>query len=182
MTSTRGGRRVDISPDADRGGPQLFLPKHLTVAIEGLLRTYGGGDDHEGIVYLGGLELAGIGAVALSALSPQAETTWGSFKTGLQSNTEVVEALATQHLSLVAQVHSHPGEWVDHSDGDDEGALVKFDGFWSIVVPTFARKGMTPIESCGVHVYRRRAFRRLTSAAIAARVHLVPHSIDLRAV
>jgi hypothetical protein len=181
MTSTRGSRPMDVPLDADRVGPQLFLPSNITVTIEQLLRTYGGEDDHEGIVYLGGLELAGIGAVALSALSPQAETTWGSFRTGLQSNTEVVEALTARQLSLVGQVHSHPGDWVDHSDGDDEGALVKFEGYWSIVVPTFARKGMTPIESCGVHVYRRHAFRRLTSAAIAARVHLVPHCIDLRA-
>jgi hypothetical protein len=69
---------------------------------------------------------------------------------------------------------------VDHSDGDDEGALVRFEGYWSLVVPLFARDGVLPIERCGVHVFRDGAFRRLSIEAIGTRVKVIPSVLDLR--
>jgi hypothetical protein len=39
---------------------------------------------------------------------------------------------------VVAQVHTHPGLSVAHSDVDDEFVVVPTPGFVSIVVPTFA--------------------------------------------
>jgi hypothetical protein len=116
----------------------------------------------------------------VAAVSPTASTTWGSFSTDLRSNAALIDALAQFELTLVAQVHSHPGNWVDHSDGDDAGAIVRFDGFWSLVVPNFARGGMLPLSAVGVHVFADGAFRRLSQGALAARVRAVPAAIDLR--
>jgi hypothetical protein len=168
-----------VPTDGATVGPHLYLPESVVGETERLLKTYGGDDDHEGVVYLGGVEVAG-GAVALVALSPIAETTRGSFQTDLDANTAVVRALGKYELSLVGQVHSHPGEWVDHSEGDDAGALVRFEGYWSFVVPAFAHRGMRPLTRCGVHIFRKGRFRRLNNPAIGARVHLVPSSADLR--
>lgn len=181
MTVRGGGRTSPVPVDSEPTGPLLYLSVAAILETERLLRTYGGGDDHEGIVYLGGLEMMG-GAIALTALSPRARTTRGSFTTDTDANTDVVIALGQLGLSLVGQVHSHPGAWVDHSDGDDDGALVRFEGYWSLVVPLFARDGMRPIERCGVHIFRSGCFRRLTASAVGARVRLVPSAVDLREV
>jgi hypothetical protein len=52
-------------------------------------------------------------------------------------------------VSLVAQIHSHPGA-AYHSDTDDSYALVAKEGALSIVVPNFARDGFI-IPRCAVY-------------------------------
>ena len=174
------GRAFPIPVDERCEGPCLWIGESLLAVTERLLRSYGGAHDHEGIVYWGGLELP-QGAAALTAVSPVAITTWGSFRTERDTNTALVLTLASLGLSLVAQVHSHPGEWVDHSDGDDGGALVKFHGFWSLVVPNFAQLGMRNLEAVGVHLFDTGAFRRLGPSAVSSRVRALPIAVDLRA-
>jgi hypothetical protein len=147
--------------------------------IATLLRSYGDGEAHEGVVYLGGVETAEQ-SVALVAIAPVATTTRGSFVTDASANTMVVSSLATLGLTLIGQVHSHPGDWVDHSDGDDTGALVWFQGYWSLVVPAFARRGLLSLTGCGIHLFDRERFARLTEPAVAARVRVIPQAIDLR--
>jgi len=144
--------------------------------IDRLLRTH---KCCEGIVYLAGREAA-AGGVAVTAIAPAAVTTRGSFVTSSDDNAAVIGALALLRLQVIGQVHSHPGSWVDHSDGDDEGALVAYDGAWSIVVPDFARRGLYELAECGVHMFSKGCFRRLTVEAVRARVRIVPDSIDLR--
>jgi hypothetical protein len=144
-----------------------------------LLRSYGGGEPHEGVVYLAGVETPEQ-SVALLAIAPTATTTWGSFQTDLDANAAVVSTLAGHGLTLIGQLHSHPGDWVDHSEGDDEGALVRFQGYWSLVVPAFARRGILPLTQTGIHIYDQGRFARLTDAAVAARVRLIPQTVDLR--
>ena len=173
------GRVPPVPIDTRVDGPEIWLPESVAAETEDLLRSYGGTEDHEGIVYWGGAEATG-GAVALTAISPSAVTTWGSFQTDADANTEIVSLLSRLGLSLIAQVHSHPGDWVDHSDGDDAGALVRFPGFWSLVVPRFARHGFRPLNRCGVHLFQSGEFRRLTEEAVSAQVHLVPAAVDLR--
>lgn len=172
-------RLLPIPVDAKRRGPQLWVPVAVAKKTESLLRSYGKGR-HEGVVYWGGVESPG-GSVVTTALSPRAATTWGSFQTDVDANFEVVGALSRMGLTLVAQVHSHPGSWVDHSEGDDAGALVRFEGYWSVVVPQYAKHGMQPLGMCGVHLFQGGAFCRLSSDALEGRVHLLPAGIDLRA-
>lgn len=174
-----GGRLQPILTDERLRGPRLWIPEPVISETEQLLRSYGGAEDHEGIVYWGGIEIPG-GAVVLTALSPTAATTWGSFRTEADANADLVMTLCRHELSLVAQVHSHPGDWVDHSDGDDIGALVRFQGFWSFVVPRFARAGMQPLHKVGIHLFKDSAFRRLGREAVTARVRVLPAMIDLR--
>lgn len=174
-----GGRLTPIPMDASVIGRRLVLPEAIVPEIAKLLRSYGDRDAHEGVVYLGGVETAEQ-SVALVAIAPVAITTRGSFQTDLAANTAVVSTLATQGVTLIGQVHSHPGDWVDHSDGDDTGALVRFEGYWSLVVPAFARRGLLPLTPCGIHLYDQGRFARLTDAAVAARVRVIPQAVDLR--
>jgi proteasome lid subunit RPN8/RPN11 len=50
----------------------------------------------------------------------------------------VVEAANTHGLQVVGQLHTHPGE-AFHSDGDVAGALIRFGGFVSIVLPEYGK-------------------------------------------
>lgn len=173
-----GSRRAPIPTDGMRTGPRLVIAEAVLAETERLLRTFGHGQ-HEGVVYWGGLEGSGVSA-AVCAFAPSATTNYGSFRTDAEANGRLIEDLGRRSLRLVAQVHSHPGAWVDHSDGDDLGALVRFAGFWSLVVPSFAVAGMRPLTRCGVHVFADGQFRRLTEIAIEARVQVAPASVDLR--
>jgi proteasome lid subunit RPN8/RPN11 len=180
VSPERSARRTPVPINDQRRGQSLLLPESVVAATERLLRTYGAdGDEHEGIVYLGGVE-ADDASVALIAFAPEAETTWGSFRTGSDANNRLVGALMERGLRLVGQVHSHPGGWTDHSDGDDAGALVRFEGYWSLVVPRYGREGMRLLTECGVHLFTAGAFARLTAAAVAARVRVLPAASDLR--
>lgn len=173
-------RQYPIPIDDRTVGASLYFAAGALKEVERLLRTYGTDEEsHEGIVYLGGLEI-GDRAVVTTALSPTARTSFGSFQTGTKANQAVVVALRALRLTLVGQVHSHPGRWVDHSDGDDAGALVRFEGYWSLVVPMFARDGMQPMHACGVHQFQQGMFRRLSDAAVEARIYVSPASLDLR--
>ena len=177
--SMYGGRLTPIPMDTSVTGRRLVLPQGIVPEIAKILRSYGDGEAHEGVVYLGGVETAEQ-SVALIAIAPVATTTRGSFRTDLNSNAAVVSTLATRGLTLIGQVHSHPGDWVDHSDGDDEGALVRFQGYWSLVIPAFARRGLLPLTRCGIHLYDQGRFARLTEGAVAARVRVIPQAVDLR--
>jgi len=179
MKLSPGGRVRQVPIDDRTDGRHLYLPEAVVAEIERMLPTYRGEEEHEGIIYLGGRDVDD-GSIALVVLCPIATTTWGSFRTDVDANTAVVSTLGTLGMSLVGQVHSHPGEWVDHSDGDDRGALVRFVGYWSLVVPSFGRHGVRPIEQCGVHLFENGTFNRLTTHALRARVHVVPTSVDLR--
>jgi proteasome lid subunit RPN8/RPN11 len=92
---------------------------------------------HEGIVYLLG-QTDGAISVALSVYRPTANTTRGSFHVDAAAMQQVVEAANAHGLQVVGQLHTHPGE-AFHSEGDIAGALIRFGGFVSIVLPDFGR-------------------------------------------
>lgn len=134
---------------------------------------------HEAIVYWAGLEIGEVAAV-MTSLAPKATTSAGSYQTTVEANADVIASLAHHQLKLLGQVHTHPGEMVDHSHGDDVGAFMPFEGFWSIVVPKYGTHGMTPLTQCGVHRYLNGRFLRLDAPSVDALVIVVPTAIDLR--
>lgn len=58
--------------------------------------------------------------------------------------------LADDRRTAVAQVHTHPGALVEHSDTDDEFVLVPSPDFVSIVVPDFG--AMFRRDRCAIHI------------------------------
>lgn len=78
----------------------------------------------------------------------------------------------------IAQVHSHPSDWVDHSEGDDLWASFKIEGLVSIVVPNYCKDGMLPLTNCGVHRYINGNFIRLSKKYITSHFRLVNEKSD----
>ena len=47
-------------------------------------------------------------------------------------------------LSVVAQVHTHPGRDTRHSDGDDDLVLMPYEGMFSLVVGEYGHGSLLP--------------------------------------
>lgn len=161
------------------GSTAIWLTRELVDESARFLRESGCGRDHEGVVYWAGRRVSGDVFVT-TCIAPAAQTTWGSFDTAAAANAKVVMYLAEARLELLGQVHSHPGSLVGHSPGDDEGALMPYEGYLSVVVPNYARYGMLPLATCGIHLFRRGRFERLPEHEVSALFHVVDQARDLR--
>ena len=160
--------------------PTVWIPKTVLEQTVELLRESGTVTEvHEGVVYWAGRRF-GARSIVTTCIAPAATTTPHSFETSSFTNARVVAHLASSDLELLGQVHSHPAATVDHSHGDDERALMPYEGFLSIVVPYYGRLGMTPLTCCGVHVFENGSFRRLARAEVESHFRVVDIFIDLR--
>jgi proteasome lid subunit RPN8/RPN11 len=92
---------------------------------------------HEGIVYLLG-RTDGVIALATTVFRPRATTTPGSFHVEPRAMAACVQTAGRFELQVVGQLHTHPGE-AYHSDGDVEGAHIRYPGYISIVLPNYGR-------------------------------------------
>lgn len=92
---------------------------------------------HEGIAYLLG-RTDGVVTVAVAVFAPEARTTAGSFHVPARAMLACMQAAARFELQVVAQVHTHPGQ-AYHSDGDVEGAKIRYPGYASLVLPEYGR-------------------------------------------
>ncbi len=83
-------------------------------------------------------------------------------------------------LALLAQLHSHPKDWIEHSAGDDDLVLMPFEGMPSIVAPWYGRVGLRPLAGLGVHQFQDGRWILAEPAGVAERLRLLPAEIDLR--
>lgn len=59
---------------------------------------------------------------------------------------------AAHGLRVIADVHTHPGGWVEQSEVDQANPMIATLGHVAIIVPSFAAE-RTRAGDCGVHVY-----------------------------
>jgi proteasome lid subunit RPN8/RPN11 len=159
---------------------KFYITDNLVNATLNELRSFGlPHKPHEGIVYWAGLRLD-RGVVITTALVPDAITTPGSFFISAKANAEVTRFIMNNNLQLIGQIHSHPGCNVDHSLGDDENALLPFEGYLSFIVPNYARRGN--ISEWGFHVYEQGRFIRKQKEWREQKIIILPFGTDLRRV
>ena len=159
---------------------QVYVPEEVLNRTGSLISSSGHkGHSHEGIVYWAGVECDNNWTV-LMVIAPNAKTSPGSYMTSPVANAMAVAKISEFNLHILAQVHGHPGEWVGHSEVDNHGAFMPYEGFFSIVVPWFGRKGLMPMARCGVHQFQQGRFVQLTADDVQQRFVLIPTSIDLR--
>ena len=82
-------------------------------------------------------------------------------------------------MQRLAQVHTHPGEDVNHSQFDDENAYSQLDGSVSIVMPHHARR-RPALADCAVHVRDASGWRRLEIEEIDHFIRMIPGCLDFR--
>jgi len=105
---------------------------------------------HEGVCFLLG-RTDGRTALCLQAVQPKAVTTEGSFHVPASEMAKIVRLATDLKLQIVAQVHTHPGE-AYHSDGDEDGANIRFEGFISIVVPNYGT-ALPSFEGSAIYIF-----------------------------
>lgn len=111
----------------------ITVPSGVVAATLDTLRACGGGR-RECLVYW---TSAGDGAVS-AVVHPRHSASWGGVVVDGAWATSFFLELALEGRSVVAQVHTHPGSWVEHSITDDEHTLISSPGYVSIVIPSFA--------------------------------------------
>jgi len=65
-----------------------------------------------------------------------------------------LSTICNEHgLRVIADVHTHPGAWVEQSDIDQANPMIATRGHVAVIVPNFASEAVRAAD-CGVHVYR----------------------------
>ncbi|HEX7360659.1 MAG TPA: Mov34/MPN/PAD-1 family protein [Bryobacteraceae bacterium] len=118
---------------------------------------------HEGIAYLLGLT-NGSSTVIVGAIRPESHTTTGSFSVSSVAMARVVRAASNVGLQVVGQIHTHPRA-AFHSDGDDDGARIAYDGYISIVVPNYGRE-LPSFRGAAIYFHRNNNFSQLAAKSL----------------
>jgi hypothetical protein len=117
--------------------------------------------------------------VVTCLLVPQQRVSAGRYELPADAVREMGRALRARGLVNVAQLHTHPTDWVDHSPWDDAHAFSLRDGALSIIWPRYGRD-LPAFETWGVHERQAGQWAWLSVAEAAARVRVLPAGIDLR--
>jgi hypothetical protein len=145
---------------------------------ESLLPTFRGPDgDHEGMLLMLGVEQRDR-TIFVSVAAPVCEHGRGFVRAGPEAVAAVTRVARSFGLSVLGQIHGHPTDWTDHSEGDDKLVLMPFEGMLSIVVPYYGRFGLRPLDSLGVHQHQDGRWTVVTGVRDGLRI--VPGGIDQR--
>lgn len=127
---------------------RLIIPEPVARQIEEILSR--DRRNVEQILFLEGI-LADDAAIAISVTVPDANLYPGRYSVTPEAISECAQHPLSLGLRRVAQLHTHPGPGVDHSNYDDANAYSFIDGAISIVVPFYGTRGFDP-KFCGVHL------------------------------
>lgn len=171
-----GLRSIETSPL--RG--QFLFAQQVIDTLEGFLPTYRGADgSHEGIAFLCGFELGKV-TLLTTAVAPDADHGPGHVHCSESQMGEVSRAARALGLGLLGQVHTHPTSDATHSFGDDDLVLMPFEGMLSVVCPLYARFGLLPLYTLGVHQFQDGRWILAEPGSVRDQVALLPAGVDLR--
>lgn len=140
------------APRTDPRSPKIIMTRQCLDALTEALRP-SLEHRHEGVAYLLG-RTDGIITLATTVFAPTARTTPGSFHVDARSMAVCMQAAGAHELQIVAQVHSHPRQ-AYHSDGDVDGARIRYPGYASIVVPNYGIH-LPQLDGIAAYLWRAR--------------------------
>ena len=158
-------KRPEPTRPYERVAAQLTLPAGGLKATLAMLQR--AGKRESGLIWYGPRAENGDGVVKL-VVAPRQRMTWGNYHIPAEAVAMVVRRLPDDWRPL-AQVHSHPGIWVEHSTYDDRMALsrralsVVFPHYGHYSAPTF------PL-GVGVHEFQSNYWHLLPSDVVAGRI------------
>lgn len=160
------------------------IPYKIIDITEKILRDYSKGIvSTEGLVYWAG-DKAENNIIVTTVIAPKARAYFARIETNHRANLDFVRELNKHKIIQIAQIHSHPGNFIGHSEGDDLWCAFKSEGLISIVVANYCHNGMIPLYDCGVHRFSNEVFSRLSKKYIEKHFKLTNEEnvnlIDLR--
>ncbi|MCI0359405.1 MAG: Mov34/MPN/PAD-1 family protein [Planctomycetaceae bacterium] len=112
-----------------------------------------GGLGNECVVYLCGEPTVGRSVARATAVYHPAHTgSATSYEVPISELLKLNSSLFENRLSVLAQVHTHPGQ-AFHSGTDDRWPTIETVGFLSLVVPCFCREGLSGLAGCYLAEY-----------------------------
>ena len=127
------------------------IEKHLQSA---------GCNGREQAALLCGYVVDGKVGIVTTVLLPQTQNHLAGCHVSLETMVRCFEATKRLRQFFLAQIHTHPGRHCGHSATDDDWAICDAPGFFSIVVPCFARQGLGKLFDGGAAIHERMATGR----------------------
>lgn len=157
---------------------KLLICDWVVEPIEEHLRETGR-HSREEAAFLAGFPASNDAAVATTAILPYTISTGGACELPLDVTARVIRVVKEMGGILLAQIHTHPGRYCDHSAIDDYWSIGDWPGFFSIVVPAFARFGLNRLFTGGAVIKERTnmlEWRRLPTKEIKKRFRVIQTS------
>jgi hypothetical protein len=158
----------------------LWLPKQALETTLLILRQY---RQLEAACFWYGVRDGAQNGFVKAVVAPFQINRRGNYHIPSESVSAVSASTRPASLVCLAQVHSHPGSFVEHSSYDDDNASSQ--RILSVVIPTYGRwHGRWP-KGVGVHECQNAYWHQLSDIDAAQRVQLSPNPdpvtfIDLR--
>lgn len=143
---------------------QLRLSADVIAATLALLQR--AGRQESGLFWYGPRDAAGNGIVEYLA-APRQRMSWGNYHVAPDALAEIVHRLPDGYKPL-AQVHSHPGRRVEHSNYDDR--MMSSRKALSLVFPFYGKPTEVFLHGVGVHEWQIDYWHLLDEAQAARRV------------
>ncbi|MDA9440580.1 hypothetical protein XH98_15975 [Bradyrhizobium sp. CCBAU 51745] len=143
---------------------QLCVPADAIEATLNLLQR--AGHRESGLFWYGTRDATGNGQVRYVA-APKQQMTWGNYHVSPEALAEIVNRLPEGWKPL-AQVHSHPGLRVEHSNYDDR--MMSSRKALSLVFPSYGRSTESFPKGVGVHEWQIDYWHLLDDALAARRI------------
>jgi len=155
------------------GTAQLHLSTEALSATIGLLRR--AGRRESGVLWYGPRTATGDGNVSL-VVAPRQTMSWGNYSVSAEALTEIVSRLPEGWKPL-AQIHSHPGLNVEHSNYDDH--MVSSKRALSLVFPNYGHCRAPFPADLGVHEWQNDYWHLLDPALAERRVVLTQGPVTI---
>lgn len=146
---------------------QLRVPANAVTSTLSLLQR--AARRESGLLWYGDRDDAGNGTVTY-VVAPRQRMSRGNYYISPEALAEVVNRLPS-HWKPLAQIHSHPGTWVEHSNYDDR--LASSRRSLSLVFPSYGYTNTTFPAGVGVHEWQDGYWHLLTPEAATKRVVLI---------
>jgi hypothetical protein len=127
------------------------------------------------VFWYGTRDIQGHGNVEY-VVAPQQRMTWGNYSVAPEALAAIVDRLADGWKPL-AQVHSHPGTSVEHSNYDDK--MVSSKKALSLVFPKYGLWRGTFPEGVGVHEWQNEYWHLLSPNDAKRRVVVVDGAVKI---
>lgn len=144
----------DITSDA-RGSRTIHVARTIWEETWDGLRRRGGGENESAAVWGGRRSDDAEHVKAVYFLDDYAggERCAGYHRVPVSALTEFFATLHEQRQVIIADIHTHPGDWVGLSALDEENPIEYRVGLPAIVVPRFGLPRPS-LSLCGVHIYK----------------------------
>jgi hypothetical protein len=123
---------------------------------------------------------AGRFQVVTTVAAPKLYQTGGNYSVEMTSLRRLAAEMRANGLTNLAQLHTHPSDWVDHSPYDDERAYSTREGALSLVWADYGMRLGHDLSGIGVHERRGADWVRLSDAETESRIRLMDDFADFR--